>query len=597
MRCGRAAVSAVVSWRSVMTRTGWTLVVAGLLATSCVSIGVLRRYSLGEEVDGPRRAGTWRVILNAHGTLGDHDSSLTLSLAPDFRNQHVFDEQFSSKELIPRAAKDKGGGRPDVVFHRAGKGRVEVFQASASFRVHTGLRSPTPAMELLTGELDAAPVAGGPYLRPSARIESENESIRRQAAELAQRNDVDERSERMDLVRSFYDYVADLPRKRLTEPRSASQCLQAEGGEGLGKSRLLVAFCRNRGVPARVVTGLVLTAGEDLVPHYWAEAWVNDLWLPMDPTNHHFGSQKLPRRYLVLQIGDEPLTRGKAKVQLSFAVRDLRRADVEETPSPSREFWQRLSLHELGPRDRRLLRFLLLLPLSALVVSVFRTVIGVPTYGTFSPALLGLAFLDLKALHWGLAIFVLIVLAGWLMRRLLEGFHLLQVPRTSAMLTLIVLLLLVVVVVASHYGVPATHFIRLFPLVILTHLVERFWTVEAEDGTASSFKTLAGTMLVAATITLSLAPTSVGRWMLTYPESLGVVLAAQLALGRYTAYRLTELYRFGDLLETGTGGQDRGSGVEGLRVQGAKESQADTNGSSFPQPSAPLPLTPEGGRR
>ena len=109
-------------------------------------------------------------------------------------------------------------------------------------------------------------------------------------------------------------------------------------------------------------------------------------------------------------------------------------------PEPAR-LWQRLSLHGLRPAEQHLARFLLLLPLAALIVSIFRTVIGMPTFGTFSPALLGLAFLDLKALPVGLPIFVLLILAGWGMRHLLDRFHLLQVPRASALLTLIVVLL------------------------------------------------------------------------------------------------------------------------------------------------------------
>jgi hypothetical protein len=33
-----------------------------------------------------------------------------------------------------------------------------------------------------------------------------------------------------------------------------------------------------------------------------------------------------------------------------------------------------------------------------------------------------------------------------------------------------------------------------------------------------------------------------------YPETLGLVMAAQLLLGRYTGYRLSELFRFRDFL-------------------------------------------------
>jgi len=122
------------------------------------------------------------------------------------------------------------------------------------------------------------------------------------------------------------------------------------------------------------------------------------------------------------------------------------------------------------------------------------------------------------------------------------------VPRTSILLTLIVLFLISVIGMASHYDIPVTHYIALFPLVILTHLVERFWTVEAEDGTAASFKTLLGTMVVAVSISLLLSAEGVTRWMFRYPETLGIVLAVQFLIGRYTGYRLSELYRFQDLI-------------------------------------------------
>ena len=39
-----------------------------------------------------------------------------------------------------------------------------------------------------------------------------------------------------------------------------------------------------------------------------------------------------------------------------------------------------------------------------------------------------------------------------------------------------------------------TRYFSLFPMVILAGMIERFWTLETEDGTASSFKTLLGTM-------------------------------------------------------------------------------------------------------
>jgi hypothetical protein len=85
-------------------------------------------------------------------------------------------------------------------------------------------------------------------------------------------------------------------------------------------------------------------------------------------------------------------------------------------------------------------------------------------------------------------------------------------------------------------------------MVILTGMIERFWTLEVEDGTASSFRTLLGTIVIAAAISLVLSLQAVVRHMFRYPETIGLIMAAQLLLGRYTGYRLSELFRFRDFL-------------------------------------------------
>jgi hypothetical protein len=229
----------------------------------------------------------------------------------------------------------------------------------------------------------------------------------------------------------------------------------------------------------------------------------------------------------------------------------LTRADAVPATGPTlaRSLVRATSFADLPDDAQQFVRFLLLLPVAAVVVSVFRVVIGLPTYGMFAPALLGLIFRDLRALPWGLATFVLTVLVGWGLRRLLDRFHLLLIPRAGALLTLIVMFLSAVVVVADHYGITVTGYVALFPLIILTHLVERFWTIEAEDGTAASFRTLLGTIVVIAAVGLVLSPDWIGRSLFRHPEGLLVVVAAQLLLGRYTGYRLTELYRFRDVIE------------------------------------------------
>jgi transglutaminase-like putative cysteine protease len=524
-----------------MTRTAWAVTVALLIAAGSLALAGTRRYVLGDDIDGPRGRSAWKIGLVAVGRFDERDGSLTVRFPPDFRRQHLVDTESHAIGVVPRNTR---GSQTESVWEpeALGPGKPQRFRLSYSFRCILGLRRPTPAMTRGTRRLDAAPAAGD-YLVPSARIQSDAEPIRRKAQELVGK----EATADADLVRRLYEYVRDLPDDPALEPLSAVDCLE-QGGDSADKSRLLVALCRNRGVPARLLSGLILRADRDHTLHHWAEVWVGH-WLAVDAAAGHFGDGQFPTNYLVLHIGDEDVVQARGgSVSWGFTARQLSLSSTDEPPSPAKAFWMRLSLFHLRPAEQQLVKFLLLLPLAALLVTFIRTVIGVPTFGTFAPALLGLAFLDLRALPWGMGIFLAIVLVGWLLRRLLQDFHLLQVPRIAVLLTLIVMLLVGGILLASHAGVATTRYLSLFPLIILTHLVERFWTLEAEDGTRTAFTTLMYTLGVSVVVSVILSPTAVAHWMLRYPETLGLVLAALFLLGRYTGYRLTELYRFADLI-------------------------------------------------
>ena len=54
--------------------------------------------------------------------------------------------------------------------------------------------------------------------------------------------------------------------------------------------------------------------------------------------------------------------------------------------------------------------------------------------------------------------------------------------------------------------------------------------------------------VVVRTVPQSLGRPPVVRQLFCYPETLGLVMAGQLLIGRYTGYRLLELFRFRDFL-------------------------------------------------
>jgi 7 transmembrane helices usually fused to an inactive transglutaminase len=198
--------------------------------------------------------------------------------------------------------------------------------------------------------------------------------------------------------------------------------------------------------------------------------------------------------------------------------------------------------------ERRLIEFLLLLPAATLLVCFFRNVVGLSSFGTFAPALLGLAFREVNSL-FGVFLVLSIITVGWWLRRGLNELHLLQVPRSALLLSCVVVMLLILLSVTGKSG-PAA--ITLFPLVILTGMIERFWSMEEDEGAGNSIGTLGATLFMAGCVWLLASNQGVSDWMLAHPETLGVVMAGQLLLGRYTGFRLVELYRFRTLINEGS---------------------------------------------
>jgi len=203
---------------------------------------------------------------------------------------------------------------------------------------------------------------------------------------------------------------------------------------------------------------------------------------------------------------------------------------------------------DLPAADRQLVEFLLLLPVAAFVCCVVRNLIGLHTFGTFAPALLGISFREVES---AIGVFVLITVlsAGWVFRRALSRLNLLQVPRSAVMLSFVVALLIAFVLYAHARGRSVAGVLPFLPLVIVTGLVERFWTTEEEDGTAVALRTMVATVAAAGAVFLIVRLDDVRQTLIEHPESLGFVVAAMLVLGRYTGYRLTELFRFRDIPE------------------------------------------------
>lgn len=299
-------------------------------------------------------------------------------------------------------------------------------------------------------------------------------------------------------------------------------------------------------VAARSVHGILLEPDNRDAPiRHWLEVYDQGRWRA-----YHFtsGGEPFPEDVLVWWRGSEPL--GEVQGGHRFMVVTSVAVNQEEAIRSAMERARvvnpallEFSLFRLPIQTQSVYRVLLLIPLGAFLVVVFRNVVGISTFGTFMPVLIALAFRETQLL-WGIGLFSLMVGLGLAFRFYLDRLQLLLVPRLASVLIMVVVLMVSLSVVTNKLGLERALSVALFPMVILTMTIERMSIVWEERGAGEALKQGMGSLLVATLSYLLMSLERVEHLMFVFPELLLLLLAGTLMLGRYTGYRLVELHRF-----------------------------------------------------
>lgn len=323
--------------------------------------------------------------------------------------------------------------------------------------------------------------------------------------------------------------------------------------ERRGRPKAALTLLRAADLPARLVQGLKISTSVETSTTQWLEVWTGGpSWEKLDLDSLAW----IPSSVLTIPLRKEEgpvveVVQGEVS-QVCWTITRERlsgwRAYLERTRTSS-HFLEKWSLFRLPEEFQETFRILLLVPLGALMICVLRNIVGFPTFGIFMPVLMALAFRS-TGLAYGLVIFAGVALVGYLVRRALEAFRLLLVPRLSVILTVVILMFTILALLGNRLGQREMMAVGLIPFVILTMTIERLFVVAEEAGMKQALRTAAGSAAVAS-ITYQLVDLDpLQLTFFVYPELLLAVAGLQVLVGRYTGYRLSELIRFREIGKT-----------------------------------------------
>ncbi len=376
------------------------------------------------------------------------------------------------------------------------------------------------------------------YMGAEEYIQSDQFLIKQLATELTQ-----DKVDLKNAVFALYAYVHSMPSIKTKDLTDALTALINNGASCNGKSRLLVALCRAVGIPARTVGGIILETSQKRTSHLWVEIWMGGQWISFDPLNGHFAS--LPAHYLQLYYGDHFLITHTPGVPFdyNFIIKEEKQFLTQN--SGLLTLWGLLSIKDV---PLGLLKTILILPLCALIVGIFRNVVGLKTIGIFLPAIIAIS-LESIGLGFGMMAFALVIAVVGLLHFPLEKWGILHTPKLIIMLTAVVISLLSLSYLGILLGHQMLTAIIFFPIIVLTIAAEKFAKTIIEEGFQEALKLQAQTLLLTLICYPVFASDFMIGYLLTFPETYFLIIGLLLILGRWIGIRLTEYFRFKALVQ------------------------------------------------
>ncbi len=368
----------------------------------------------------------------------------------------------------------------------------------------------------------------------------------------------------VDLVADFPDYQPELLTKYIREIKQAKKNVALELGECFAKSKCLES---NTGITKSISIRKKAILLVNVLRQNNFKAAIARGFYPEKPTKdtnfiYWVRAEKEQKTYNVFL--DSEISNGQQVLfwdfldelnQISNPVNMHYSMLPDENYNflkPQKEvlhskFFDLISLHDLPASVQVVYRVMLLIPLGALIVAFTRIIIGVSAFGTFMSVLVALSF-NQVGLKVGLSLLLIMIVAGLIFRGLMSKMRLLSVARISCTLIFVIMSIAVISKISWNFNLVEGFSATLFPIIVISMIIERMSIMIEEAGIKPTIKNLINTIIMSSIIHLIMTTKIVQYWSFSFWEMHIVIMGLLMLIGRYNGYRLSELFRFRNLV-------------------------------------------------
>lgn len=507
------------------TRISPLILLTSLLIAIGISATWLKHKQLSIPLTPDSSAEIWLVEAELHFEGKNKPAKLSLELPEETPAIDILEESYISRAYGLSVINDSSPPRIATWTRRRAPDSLQSLYYRLDLHLQPGKQTPHSSYGLDVPKFPQTPQ----YKEPLASaISSTLQQARSQSADV-------------------FSFASQLIRT-LNDPRNPNAKVIRNSTSEENWPNLLAEILAGARIPARVIFGLSLNGEFSKQPlQPWIEVHNEEEWQGFNSIN---GQPGYPKNFFVWSYDSAtPFTaKGTREVSLTFSAtkRSISQVDLSNYRMQQNvDSFYGLSLNDLPLEIQNIYALLLMLPIGALVVAFMRVIVGIPTFGTFMPILIALAFRETQ-ITWGIILFLYVIIVGLLLRFALANLRLLLVPRLAGMLTIVILLMLFMTLLSSRLGLEQGLSISLFPMVIMTLTIERMSIVWDESGIRETLKETFGTLIVAVIGFSVMNNAQLMHLMHYFPELTLVILALCLLLGAYSGYRISELIRFKD---------------------------------------------------